>query len=168
MCNIPGLCLYLYARKIKATAASPKIDFQPRGLRPNYAMCLRTSTVVCQADVAHLDHKLLGRCDPVQFVLSTTFRNLAGNHLRAGASSFPLILMFMSTGQKLGFSLLRTGGGRSRFWPRNFAARPDSRYRCTRASAMCDSPGSDFSSAGVPSEQRTAASPLSWSAARWR
>ena len=27
----------------------------------------------CQADVAHLDHWLLWRCDPVQFVLSTTF-----------------------------------------------------------------------------------------------
>ena len=54
-------------------------------------MCLRTSTAVCQADVAHLDHWLLWRCDPVQFVLSTTFRNLAGNHLRAGALHLSLL-----------------------------------------------------------------------------
>ena len=64
-------------------------------------MCLRTSTVVCQADVAHLDHWLLWRCDPVQFVLSTTFRNLAGNHLRAGALHLSLLSSILCTGGKL-------------------------------------------------------------------
>ena len=88
-------------------------------------------------------HWLLWRCDPLDLCSDRPSETQKATFLRAGASSFPLILMFMSTGQKLGFSLLRTGGGRSRFWRRNFAARADSRYMCTRASATCDSPGSD-------------------------
>ena len=54
-------------------------------------------------------HWLLWRCDPLDLCSDRPSETQKATFLRAGASSFPLILMFMSTGQKLGFSLVRTG-----------------------------------------------------------
>ena len=117
-------------------------------------MCLRTSTFVVKPMLLISTHWLLWRCDPLDLCSDRPSETQKATFLRAGASSFPLILMFMSTGQKLGFSLVRTGGGRSRFWRRNFAARADSRYRCTGVAAMCDSPGRGQLRALVKHQQR--------------
>ena len=78
------------------------------------AMCLRTSTFVVKPMLLISTHWLLWRCDPLDLCSDRPSETQKATFLRAGASSFPLILMFMSTGQKLGFSLVRTGGGRSR------------------------------------------------------
>ena len=132
------------------------------------AMCLRTSTFVVKPMLLISTHWLLWRCDPLDLCSDRPSETQKATFLRAGASSFPLILMFMSTGQKLGFSLVRTGGGRSRFWRRNFAAHADSRYRCNCANAMCDSPGRGQLRALVKHQQRHSGVPSLWSAARWR
>ena len=113
-------------------------------------------------------HWLLWRCDPLDLCSDRPSETQKATFLRAGASSFPLILMFMSTGQKLGFSLLRTGGGRFGYLPRIVGASLVPRDVRVGSIAMATESGGDLDSAGVPSEQAPALLSVSASAARWR
>ena len=131
-------------------------------------MCLRTSTFVVKPMLLISTHWLLWRCDPLDLCSDRPSETQKATFLRAGASSFPLILMFMSTGQKLGFSLVRTGGGRFGYWRRIFGACAVSRSGWLVSIAMATESGGDLDSAGVPSEQAPALLSVSAFAAVWR
>ena len=132
------------------------------------AMCLRTSTFVVKPMLLISTHWLLWRCDPLDLCSDRPSETQKATFLRAGASSFPLILMFMSTGQKLGFSLLRSAAGKFEFLPCTRVPAIEPRPGCVGSIAMATESGGDLDSAGVPSEQAPALLSVSASAARWR
>ena len=163
LCQIWG-GFRLALRTIKPTQQNASLFRQTS----DQAMCLRTSTFVVKPMLLISTHWLLWRCDPLDLCSDRPSETQKATFLRAGASSFPLILMFMSTGQKIGFSLVRTGGGRSRSesGKLKILRATESKVRLWKG---CDVHcGSWATFPCTWPKQRTAASPLSWSAARWR
>ena len=78
------------------------------------AMCLWTSTFVVKPMLLISTHWLLWRCDPLDLCSDRPSETQKATFSRAGALHLSLLSSILCTGAKLRFSLVRTGGGRSR------------------------------------------------------
>ena len=132
------------------------------------AMCLWTSTFVVKPMLLISTHWLCCGVAILWVCAPRPSETQKATFSRAGALHLSLLSSILCTGAKLRFSLVRTGGGRSRS--------ESGKLKILRATVSkvrlwkgCDVHcGAWGTFPCVWAKQRTAASPLSWSAARWR
>ena len=112
-------CVCIYVRGKKATAASPKIDFVLTSFQTKVFRALKqcVSGRVPSWSSRCCSSRPTGCCGVANLWVCAPrpSETQKATFSRAGALHLSLLSSILCTGAKLRFSLVRTGGGRSRF-----------------------------------------------------